>query len=60
MVFNGEIYNTKYLLNFLNKSELKGKSDSEILINLFEKKGPSVLKLLKGMFSFVIYDVKKK
>jgi asparagine synthase (glutamine-hydrolysing) len=59
MVFNGEIYNTKYLLNFLNKSELKGKSDSEILINLFEKKGPSVLKLLKGMFSFVIYDVKK-
>ena len=27
MVFNGEIYNTKYLLNFLNKSELKGKSD---------------------------------
>ena len=53
MVFNGEIYNTKYLIK-----GVKGKSRS-LLINLFEKKGPSVLKLLKGMFSFVIYDVKK-
>lgn len=59
MVFNGEIYNTNYLLTFLNPNKLKGKSDSEILINLIEKKGVDALKLIKGMFSFVIYDIKK-
>ena len=58
MVFNGEIYNTDYLLTLLNKNKLKGKSDSEILINLFEEKGPKALQIIKGMFSFVIYDIK--
>ena len=58
MVFNGEIYNTDYLLTILNKNKLKGKSDSEILINLFEEKGPKALQIIKGMFSFVIYDIK--
>lgn len=58
MVFNGEIYNTDYLLTIINKNKLKGKSDSEILINLFEEKGPKALQIIKGMFSFVIYDIK--
>lgn len=58
MVFNGEIYNTDYLITLLNKSKLIGNSDSEILINLFEEKGQDTLQLIKGMFSFVIYDIK--
>ena len=58
MVFNGEIYNTNYLLTLLNKKQLKGKSDSEVLINLIEEKGPNALKIIKGMFSFVIYDIR--
>ena len=60
IVFNGEIYNAKYLKTFINQKNLKGTSDTEILLNLYEKIGPSVLEKIEGMFSFVIYNFKKK
>jgi asparagine synthase (glutamine-hydrolysing) len=60
IVFNGEIYNADYLRNKLDKSVLKGNSDTEILVNLYEKYGESIIHSIKGMFSFVIYDIKNK
>ncbi len=50
IVFNGEIYNYKELI--------KTKSDTEVLIRLYQKYKKGFLKLLNGAFSFCIYDKK--
>lgn len=57
MIFNGEIYNFKELaLQF--KIEQKTSSDSEIILELFEKEGPGFVNHLNGMFAIAIYDKK--
>lgn len=58
LVFNGEIYNYKELIH-VEHLECKTKSDSEILIRLYQKYGFDFLNKLNGMFSFCIYDMKK-
>lgn len=58
IVFNGEIYNYKELIDSENL-ECKTKSDSEVLIRLYQKYGHDFLNKLNGMFSFCIYDIKK-
>lgn len=62
VVFNGEIYNFQEI-----KSELIGKGhtfltegDSEVLVHAYEEYGTEMLKRLRGMFAFVIYDTKEK
>jgi asparagine synthase (glutamine-hydrolysing) len=61
IIFNGEIYNYKEIRDELSKDGLNFKSDSdtEVLIEAWSKWGMSCLDMLKGMFVFVIYDVKK-
>ncbi|KAJ3309720.1 asparagine synthetase [Boothiomyces sp. JEL0838] len=60
LAVNGEIYNYLAL-----KKQLKGKynfkthSDCEVLLYLWQEQGPDMVKVLDGMFSFVLYDVKK-
>ncbi|QOG12155.1 asparagine synthase (glutamine-hydrolyzing) [Arcobacter sp. FWKO B] len=57
ITFNGEIYNYKELT--LNENLLcKTKSDTEVLIRLYQKYGIKFLDKLNGMFSFCIYDKK--
>lgn len=58
LVFNGEIYNYKELIH-VEHLECKTKSDSEVLIRLYQKYGFDFLNKLNGMFSFCIYDIKK-
>lgn len=58
LVFNGEIYNYKELIISENL-ECKTKSDSEVLIRLYQKYNFKFLNKLNGMFSFCIYDMKK-
>jgi len=60
IVFNGEIYNFQEL-----KTELEAKgrvfkttSDTEVLLHLYEEHGADMPNLLRGMFSFVIYNHK--
>jgi asparagine synthase (glutamine-hydrolysing) len=60
IVFNGEIYNSDKLKKRLDIKNLKSNSDTEILINLYEKYGPSIINELEGMFSFVIYNFSQK
>ena len=60
IVFNGEIYNANELRQRLNLKALRGKSDTEILLNLYEKYGHKILSQLEGMFSFLIYNFETK
>ena len=60
IVFNGEIYNYEELReNLINKGfEFKTHSDTETLLHLYEDKGEDMLDYLRGMFAFVVYDIK--
>ena len=60
IVFNGEIYNFKKLRKHLKIKLFKSNSDTEVLLNLYEEMGTKVFKLIKGMFSILIYDLKTK
>jgi len=62
IVFNGEIYNYKELHEELTAKGhiFKTNSDTEVIIHLFEQEGDEMVKRLRGMFTFAIYDKKKK
>lgn len=62
MVFNGEIYNYLELREQLLKAgyRFRTKSDTEVLLALFDQKGKKCLSELDGMFAFVIYDKETK
>lgn len=60
IVFNGEIYNFNTLKSqYLSDVRLRTTSDTEVLCALYEKLGMGCLKVLNGMFSFVIFDKRK-
>jgi asparagine synthase (glutamine-hydrolysing) len=61
ITFNGEIYNYKEIRKDLRKRhEFKTKSDTEVILHLYEEKGESCLQDLRGLFAFAIYDNKQK
>jgi asparagine synthase (glutamine-hydrolysing) len=62
IIFNGEIYNFPELReNLLKKGrKFKTKSDTEVILRLYEDEGPSCVHKLRGMFAFAIWDKKKK
>lgn len=59
IVFNGEIYNFKDLRKKLNQN-FNSNSDTEVLLYLYMKFGKNCVNLLKGFFSFAIWDKKKQ
>lgn len=60
LVCNGEIYNYRELRKKLEKKhQFKSRSDSEVILHLYEEKGKDLLKDLRGMFSFAIWDSEK-
>ncbi|TQV82771.1 asparagine synthase (glutamine-hydrolyzing) [Aliikangiella coralliicola] len=57
---NGEIYNHLELRNNLEQQHtFSSKSDSEIVLHLYEEKGVEAFELLNGMFSIMIWDKTK-
>jgi len=58
IVFNGEIYNYKQLIIDENLY-CSTKSDTEVLIRLYQKYDINFLNKLNGAFSFVLYDTNK-
>lgn len=62
IVFNGEIYNYQELREeLINKGHVfSNNADTEVLIHGYEEYGEDLLKRLRGMFAFVIWDSRKK
>ena len=62
VIFNGEIYNYIELRNSLIKKNIKFEtnSDTEVLLKYYKYYGANCLKYFEGMWSFAIYDFKKK
>lgn len=62
IIFNGEIYNYKEIReNLITKNyEFRTQSDTEVLLYAFIEFGVKCLDLLEGMWSFAIWDDKKK
>ena len=60
IVFNGEIYNFGELRRRLvaDGVELRSHSDTEVVLQLYLKHGPSCLLLLEGMFAVAIWDAR--
>ena len=54
-VFNGEIYNFKQIAQ-KHKLSLKTSSDTEVILEAFEKQGVNFVNELNGMFSLAVFD----
>jgi asparagine synthase (glutamine-hydrolysing) len=62
IVFNGEIYNFQELRDRLVKRGhvFRTKSDTEVIVHLYEDDGPQCVQHLRGMFAFAIWDTKRR
>ncbi|WNQ12619.1 asparagine synthase (glutamine-hydrolyzing) [Paenibacillus aurantius] len=62
IVFNGEIYNYKELRRILQDKGhvFRTHSDTEVIVHLYEEYGDECVKMLRGMFGFVIWDRNKR
>ena len=62
IIFNGEIYNYRSIRDKLIDKGYKfnSKTDTEVLLYGYKEYGEKILDMLRGMFSFVIWDKNKK
>jgi asparagine synthase (glutamine-hydrolysing) len=62
IVFNGEIYNFLELRRECEAqgSRFKTRSDTEVLLHLYDRLGEKMLEKLNGMFAFAIWDEEKR
>jgi asparagine synthase (glutamine-hydrolysing) len=57
IICNGEVYNFRKLREkFLSRYSFKTHSDSEVILHLYQEKGPECVKYLDGMFAFALFD----
>jgi len=61
-VFNGEIYNYRELRRELESRghRLSTKSDTEVIVHLFEDYGARCVNFLRGMFAFAVWDARRQ
>lgn len=60
VIFNGEIYNYQEIREDLlaKGHKFRTNADTEVLLHGYEEYGSKLLNKLRGMFAFVIYDIK--
>src|SRR4051812_39996815 len=60
LVFNGEIYNYRTLREQLARAwEFTTRSDTEVVLALYETEGIAALDRLEGMFAFALLDQRR-
>src|SRR3954449_12871987 len=62
IVFNGEIYNYRELRERLERlgARFHSTTDTEVLLQLYRQDGAAMVELLRGMFSFAIWDARER
>ena len=61
LLFNGEIYNKKYLKRtYIDDIILTTSTDTEVLFNLLLNYGTKIIKEIRGIFSIVFINLKKQ
>jgi asparagine synthase (glutamine-hydrolysing) len=62
LICNGEIYNSPQLRKDLEQRghRFRTRTDSEVILHLYEEYGRSCMQRLRGMFAFAIWDAKKR
>jgi len=62
LVLNGEIYNFQGLRKELEQKghRFRTRTDTEVIVHLYEEEGPEFFKRLRGMFGLALWDVKRE
>ena len=62
IVYNGELYNSPELRRELAAKghRFKTRTDTEVLVHLYEEEGELFIRRLNGMFAFALYDQRRQ